>query len=77
MSKILLKETEPEICRWFCESCGKKIDYVPENLFSVPLINSCPHCGVIFDGYELCERRKQTQRQIEDMLAKIKREYSK
>ena len=59
MSKIILKETKPDICQWFCESCGQLITGVEENLKSVPLIEKCPHCGITFDGYELCERRKQ------------------
>lgn len=58
MNKIILKEVEEGTCRWFCESCGKKIFPVSETIFSKPLIDSCPHCGTVFDDYELCEQRK-------------------
>ena len=73
MCKIILKEVSEDICRWFCESCGKKIDYVPENLFSIPLIDSCPHCKVVFNGYELCERRKRTNFEISKFIADMRK----
>ena len=72
MSKIILKEVSKGICRWFCEACDQRIDYVPENLFSMPLIDSCPHCGITFSGYELCQTRKDNDKKIWEGLMKMR-----
>ena len=72
MSKIILKEVSKGMCRWFCESCNQRIDYVPENLFSMPLIDSCPHCGITFSGYELCQTRKDYDKKIWDDIMKLR-----
>ena len=57
MSKICLRDISEGMCRWFCDNCNQRIDGVSENLFSRPLIDKCPHCGVIFTDYELCKTR--------------------
>lgn len=64
MSKIVLKDVGENQTRWFCECCGKHIEYVLENIFSRPLIDSCPHCGVMFSGYELCDTRRKFQSRL-------------
>ena len=72
MSKIILKEVSKGTCRWFCESCNQRIDYVPETMFSRPLIDSCPHCGITFSGYELCQSRKDNDKKIWDDIMKMR-----
>ena len=64
MSKIILKEVSKGICHWFCDNCNQQIDNVSENLFSRPLINECPHCGITFSGYELCQSRIDMQNRV-------------
>ena len=57
MSRICLRDIAEDQTGWFCGDCGERIHNVPENLFSRPLIDKCPHCGVIFTDYELCKTR--------------------
>lgn len=76
MSKIILIETEPGKCRWLCESCGKQIDNVSETIFSRPLIESCPHCGIDFDSYELCERRLKTLEETDKRIKELWEKYT-
>jgi hypothetical protein len=64
MTKIILKEVSEGVCRWFCDNCNQQIDNVPENLFSRPLIDKCPHCGITFSDYELCKIRIDMQNQV-------------
>lgn len=64
MSKIILKEISKGNPGWFCENCNNRIYRVPENLFSRPLINKCPHCNSIFSDYELCQSRIDMQNQV-------------
>lgn len=64
MSKIILKEISEGNTGWFCENCNNQIHGVPENLFSRPLINECPHCGITFSGYELCKSRIDMQNRV-------------
>lgn len=64
MTKIILKEVSEGYCSWFCDSCKERIVGVPENLFSRPLIDKCPHCNSIFSDYELCKSRIDMQNKI-------------
>lgn len=64
MTKIILKEISDDKTGWFCENCNNQIYRVPENLFSRPLINECPHCGITFSDYELCKSRIDMQNQV-------------
>jgi hypothetical protein len=64
MPKIILKNISESKTGWFCENCNNRIYGVPENLFSRPLINECPHCGITFSGYELCQSRIDMQNQV-------------
>lgn len=57
MSKICLRDVAEGQTGWFCNDCDKRIFRVSENLFSRPLIDKCPHCGVVFTDYELCQSR--------------------
>lgn len=57
MSKICLKDVAERQTGWFCDGCGERIFGVPETIFSKPLIDKCPHCGVVFTDYELCKTR--------------------
>ena len=61
MTKIILKEVSAGYCSWFCDGCKERIVGVPENLFSRPLIDKCPHCNSIFSDYELCKSRIDMQ----------------
>lgn len=64
MTKIILKEISEDICCWFCDNCNQQVDNVPENLFSRPLIDKCPHCGITFSDYELCKSRIDMQNRV-------------
>ena len=64
MSKIILKDVDEDRTGWFCENCGKQIYGVPETINSKPLIDKCPHCGVTFSDYELCESRKEMHKKL-------------
>ena len=64
MTKIILKEISDDKTGWFCENCNNQIYNVPENLFSRPLIDTCPHCGITFSDYELCKRRIYMQNRV-------------
>lgn len=64
MPKIILKEISANKTGWFCENCNNRIYDVRENLFSRPLINACPHCGITFSGYELCKTRIDMQNRV-------------
>ncbi len=64
MPKIILKEISDDQTGWFCENCNNRIYRVPETLFSRPLIDKCPHCGITFSGYELCKSRVDMQNQV-------------
>lgn len=64
MTKIILKEISEGICCWFCDNCNQRVDNVPENLFSRPLIDKCPHCGITFSDYELCKSRIDMQNRV-------------
>ena len=57
MSKIYLRDIAEGKTGWFCGNCGERILGVAENLFSRPLIDKCPHCGITFTDYELCKTR--------------------
>ena len=64
MSKIILKDVDEARTGWFCENCGKQIYGVPETINSKPLLDKCPHCGVTFSDYELCQSRLEMHRQL-------------
>ena len=64
MSKIILKDLDEDRTGWFCESCGKQIFGVPETINSKPLLDKCPHCGVTFSDYELCQSRLEMHRKL-------------
>ena len=51
MSKICLRDVAERQTGWFCDDCGERILGVAETIFSRPLIDKCPHCGVVFSAF--------------------------
>lgn len=77
MSKICLRDIAEDQTGWFCDDCGQRILRVPENLFSRPLIDKCPHCGAVFTDYELCKTRINMHNQLISEFPELARGFSK
>lgn len=77
MTKIILKNVSENKIQWFCGNCNEPIYYVPENIASRPLIDSCPHCGATFTDYELCQSRIDMHNRLISEFPELARVFDK